>query len=1652
MVWSASPTLVEAENTLCTSTEGCPALDVTFTCCDPCDPSKKCVSATSTFSIYDKNTPTISGIVDQQTDECDGDPDSQLNNWLSDARCTDGEGEVMFKNSVDGNAAFATASRCNMYATVTLECKDDCGLCTTAVYAYQNEDTQPPDVLVDPCDKEVECDGYGNAEALDEWIRSAGGMKVNDACQGMCPYPGQDAITHYREIDASSELDSNTNVNVYRASFGGTTILSAFAAYPQFAKVKTLFDKQMSLTNSLTASGPFTIFAPKNGAFEGIPYPSNFEGAKTATMFKNLKDDVSEAANVLLDHLYIGKLNFQTLYIGQTIQMVGSVTLTVETTLPQATFTASTQTYWATFQATNIIDVTNGVVVEIDRVILGSWGTWQAYDWGVTETHPGQSNDGCSNVHFDNSAVVFGACAGDANACNKCATVTFTAQDACSNSISRDGTFKIVDTEGPVITEQAQDKRYVYTGGLKDQLRFATWMQDRAGARATDLCTATEDLVWTNDKGDELLPNACNGVGNDKCECEIPVEFCVKDCLEITECTTATFSLYEKDPAPIINPVGECPGTDLYHLCDNRCGQFNQWETNAGNMMTEWLQNQACLCATDCTDVTWTYENEPTGDLCGTSGTVTFVATDETSNFATKKQTYNFPKIFDYVDYCEQQTYGCCPGTRLAKQNQAGTNCPCTSSLYGCCPNMQTPQDDAEGNHCFTEIPAPAPPPPPSRCEICSKNNKNKPSSITFLYSAGQGVSANNQGTKAYGDMTATYPTTATITMSGFSASVSDGDEFTLSGSFDAYSIFTIDGRTIAIHTSCSVDLFTFDQYGPLTITGSNSCTGPNPPPPTCVGKWGCCDGTFDPKVDGRGSNCCGVYGCCDDGSQCTDSQCSNCPCSLQRYGCCTGSQLAREDRYGETCPLDCGIYGCCPNSDVLKDDQTGSNCLPEPECIFSAVCGSAPVDPGTTPDPCSVDFGCCPGSAVMKEDLVGTNCDCQTSQFGCCPYPHNEQAASNNLKSDCPCGVFGCCTGIELKKNDADGTNCPCESTEFGCCPGTPDNRDDVGGSNCPCGTTVAAPPCPTPPPPPCVEPVAQVCVLCDKNNKNKPSSITFLYTAGQGVSANSQGTKAYGDFTATYPTTATISMSGFSATVSDGDEFTISGSFDAYSHFAIAGFSISIHTSCSVNLQTLDRFGSLTITGGSNCVQPTPCPPTPATQPMQIVADRTVAPAVTTRPKQIICPNPCTGEVFLQDCTLGSACYDYSKVACVTPATCLEQRCVSFADHAVGLAASSPFCLYGTSCPVGTATITFMDIRDTTTGDVRTRLTPTNCACCSLPKKTIACIACGNVVMVECGRNDPNCENYNSEMCVAATVGCTADVGAGTATGTGLVATVAAEPLGPSTNAGGTCTVGFDACSVTKSKFKTIELEWTGNVKGNIHNQGAYNKLSLKPKASIGRTSWKLKPVGKKWTVPAKPKVGDQFIIASEDINKKFMPGFVTFKVNGDKFRFGTNCKKAPLRIGDEFGPFKVVGFTTQKSPSTCNAISSVFRSEAAELASEEDDDDVESDSSSNNDNGVFSNATLTASVIVCIAVVLLVVAGVVLIKRQSIAADADATPSESFAPGGGYSEDEYVPTKQGARRTHGDFNQIESEEANIINGDESVDNVGHFRTNVI
>lgn len=88
-----------------------------------------------------------------------------------------------------------------------------------------------------------------------------------------------------------------------------------------------------------------------------------------------------------------------------------------------------------------------------------------------------------------------------------------------------------------------------------------------------------------------------------------------------------------------------------------------------------------------------------------------------------------------------------------------------------------------------------------------------------------------------------------------------------------------------------------------------------------------------------------------------------------------------------------------------------------------------------------------------------------------------------------------------------------------------------------------------------------------------------------------NSQGSKAYGDLTSTFAESATITINGQTKSVTDDDIFTIQGSFSADSKASINSQSVNFHTSCSVTLQTGDRYGPLEVLAGGQCPMPDPC-----------------------------------------------------------------------------------------------------------------------------------------------------------------------------------------------------------------------------------------------------------------------------------------------------------------------------------------------------------------------------------------------------------------------------------------------------------------------------
>jgi hypothetical protein len=112
-----------------------------------------------------------------------------------------------------------------------------------------------------------------------------------------------------------------------------------------------------------------------------------------------------------------------------------------------------------------------------------------------------------------------------------------------------------------------------------------------------------------------------------------------------------------------------------------------------------------------------------------------------------------------------------------------------------------------------------------SQCSICSADGyNNRPTSLIVMYTS-QGANVNQQGSKAYGAITGSFPKEATVSANGFSLSVSDGQSFQLSGNFGTEITFTIGSiGSVSFHTSCSVPLYTGDRFGPFTIIGGGAC------------------------------------------------------------------------------------------------------------------------------------------------------------------------------------------------------------------------------------------------------------------------------------------------------------------------------------------------------------------------------------------------------------------------------------------------------------------------------------------------------------------------------------------------------------------------------------------------------------------------------------------------------------------------------------------------------------------------------------------------------------------------------------------------------------------------------------------------------------
>jgi uncharacterized surface protein with fasciclin (FAS1) repeats len=133
------------------------------------------------------------------------------------------------------------------------------------------------------------------------------------------------------------------------------SILETASANPQFSTLVTAI-KAAGLTETLSGTGPFTVFAPTNAAFEALP---------AGTLEELLKPENKEKLQTILtNHVISGKTVKSTdLQDGQSVKAVGGQDLNVSLAGGKAMIDG------ASVSKADLM-TSNGVIHVIDKVIL----------------------------------------------------------------------------------------------------------------------------------------------------------------------------------------------------------------------------------------------------------------------------------------------------------------------------------------------------------------------------------------------------------------------------------------------------------------------------------------------------------------------------------------------------------------------------------------------------------------------------------------------------------------------------------------------------------------------------------------------------------------------------------------------------------------------------------------------------------------------------------------------------------------------------------------------------------------------------------------------------------------------------------------------------------------------------------------------------------------------------------------------------------------------------------------------------------------------------------------------------------------------------------------------------------------------------------
>lgn len=382
-----------------------------------------------------------------------------------------------------------SSNNCPITVLRTFTVTDNCDNTATAMQTITVQDTIAPAVTRPASDQTVQCDGTGNTSELQSWLNSKAGAEATDSC-GTVSWSNN----YTNLLDECGETGTTLVTFTATDSCGNATNTSALFTISDLLG-PSIDDEATDLIVECDGSGNITDlnnWLSANGGAFANDLCGNISWSHNFTV---LIDDCGNTGSALVTFT-------ATDDCGNTTDTSARFSIS-DTTPPSLVFPAE-------------------ITVECTE------------ETSSTSTGMATGNDSCGSVVITESDLETATCGN-----TKTIIRTWTATDACGNSVSADQTILVLDTTPPTIDNSGIQNIDIQCGVSPDGTLDA-WILNNAGAIASDSCGS---VTWSNNYGQDTNVNCANGA--------ITIIFTATDACGNAETTTATYSIIDT-VAPVL--------------------------------------------------------------------------------------------------------------------------------------------------------------------------------------------------------------------------------------------------------------------------------------------------------------------------------------------------------------------------------------------------------------------------------------------------------------------------------------------------------------------------------------------------------------------------------------------------------------------------------------------------------------------------------------------------------------------------------------------------------------------------------------------------------------------------------------------------------------------------------------------------------------------------------------------------------------------------------------------------------------------------------------------------------------------------------------------------------------------------------------------